>query len=163
MKITIVVAMTKNRVIGYQGGMPWHLPADLKHFKAVTMGKPIVMGRKTFESIGKPLPGRENVVITRQAGISYAGCSMHSSLEVALDTLGAHEEIMVIGGGEIFSQVLPKAESVHLTVIDTELEGDVYFPELDDASWETVSTETVLADEKNAHACTFLEMRRIKN
>ena len=135
MKISMIAAMTVNRVIGKDNKMPWHLPEDLKHFKASTMGKPIVMGRKTFESIGRPLPGRHNIVITRQSDFSAEGVTMVSSFEDAKVAAGDVDEIAVIGGGQLYNQLLPIADKLYLTLINIDVVGDTYFPHWDDGSW----------------------------
>jgi len=155
--ITLVVAMGRNRVIGREGAIPWHLPADLAHFKQVTMGKPIIMGRKTYESIGRPLPGRENVVITRDASYAAPDCTVVHSLDEAL--AGRDGEVMVIGGGEIYRQALDHAGRIHMTVVDAEPDGDVSFPTLD-PSWRTVSKTERPADERNAHELSFITLER---
>ncbi|MBI3566256.1 MAG: dihydrofolate reductase [Elusimicrobia bacterium] len=144
--ISLVVAMARNRVIGAAGKLPWHLPEDLKRFKAVTTGHPIVMGRKTFDSIGRPLPGRTNVVVTRDASRVFPGCVVASSLDDALAKASApgvpgSEEVCVIGGGEIYRQALPRAGRIYLTRIDREVAGDAFFPEFDEAAFEVVSRE----------------------
>ena len=136
MKISMIAAMTVNRVIGKDNKMPWHLPEDLKHFKASTMGKPIVMGRKTFESIGRPLPGRHNIVITRQSDFTADGITVVASFEEAQKAAGEVEELAVIGGGQLYKQVLPLADKLYLTLINIDVEGDTYFPEWDDGSWQ---------------------------
>lgn len=142
--ICLVVAMARNRVIGSAGGLPWHLPADLKHFKALTMGKPIIMGRKTFDSIGRALPGRTNIVITRDKGFAVEGVISADSLEAALTLAGkeasqeAHE-IMIIGGGQIYQLALPLAGRIYLTEVDARPEGDVLFPEIDRDQWRLTS------------------------
>ncbi|MBM7070447.1 type 3 dihydrofolate reductase [Shewanella sp. 202IG2-18] len=136
MKISMIAAMTVNRVIGKDNQMPWHLPEDLKHFKASTMGKPIVMGRKTFESIGRPLPGRHNIVITRQSDFSVEGITAVSSFEEAKSAAGNVEEIAVIGGGQLYKQLLPIADKLYLTLINIDVDGDTYFPDWDDGSWQ---------------------------
>jgi dihydrofolate reductase len=155
--VTLVVAMGRNRVIGRDGEMPWHLPADLAHFKRITMGHPIVMGRRTWETIGKALPGRENVVITRDTTYDAPGCTVVHSLEAALAE--REGEVMVIGGGEIYRQALDHATRIHMTVVDAEPEGDVSFPGLD-PSWRTVAREDRAADEKNAHDLRFITLER---
>ena len=126
--ISFIVAHDKNRVIGYQNGMPWHLPGELKYFKEMTMGKPVVMGRKTFESIGRPLPGRRNIVITRNADYHVEGIEVVSSLEKALELAKEAPEIMIIGGAQIFEQAMPLADKLYVTIIDHEFPGDTYFP-----------------------------------
>jgi dihydrofolate reductase len=156
-RLTIVVAMGRNRVIGRDGDMPWHLPADLAHFKQVTMGHPIVMGRRTWESIGKPLPGRENVVITRDQDYSAVGCTVVHSLEAAL--AGREGEVMVIGGGQIYRQAIDHATRIHMTVVDAEPEGDVTFPNLD-PSWRTAARGAHQADERNEHDLSFITLER---
>ena len=147
MKISMIAAMTVNRVIGKDNEMPWHLPEDLKHFKASTMGKPIVMGRKTFESIGRPLPGRHNIVITRQPDFSVEGITTVSSFESAKIAAGDVEEIAVIGGGQLYKQLLPMADKLYLTLINIDVDGDTYFPEWDDGSWQQECCETGTSSE----------------
>lgn len=147
MKLSLIVAAAQNGVIGRDNQLPWHLPEDLKYFKATTLGKPIIMGRKTFASIGKPLPGRTNIVITRQSGWSAAGVLIAQSVEQAV-TMGrevgsqqqpAAEEVMVIGGAEIYRHALPIADRVYLTRIHADVEGDAYFPELPPGEWKKVA------------------------
>ena len=148
MIISIIAAMDKNQLIGIENGLPWHLPADFKHFKAVTMGKPVVMGRKTFESIGKPLPGRKNVVISR-AGFSAEGITVVSSIEDALREVAGVEEVMIIGGASFYQQMIERADRMYLTHVDAECEGDAWFPEIKPEDWDIVSEEKYTADEKN--------------
>lgn len=159
MMVSLIVAMAKNRVIGKDNQLPWHLPADLKHFKTITMGKPIIMGRKTYDSIGRPLPGRRNIVITRQTDLTIAGCDVVNSLQAAL-ALVDDAEVMVIGGTEIFKQALPLAKRLYLTEIDAEFEGDAYFPELDHSQWEVVEREEHQPDETNIYKYEFLILQR---
>lgn len=144
--ISLVVAMARNRTIGAGGRMPWHLPEDLKEFKRVTTGHPIVMGRKTYQSIGRPLPGRTNFVVTRDPAASFDGCRVVSSLDEALAQAAAvevpgHEEVCVIGGGEIYRQALPLADRIHLTLIDADYDGDAHFPAFDWADYRVDSRE----------------------
>ena len=141
MKISIIVAASANNVIGVGGGLPWHLPEDLKRFKEVTMGKPMIMGRATYDSIGRALPGRTSIVVTRQAGFEAEGCIVVDSIDAAMEAAGDVEEIMVIGGGEIYRQVLPHADRIYMTRLQAELEGDTRFPELDMDEWEVSSVE----------------------
>ncbi len=162
-KISMVCAMAKNRVIGKDNQMPWHLPADLKHFKSVTMSKPIVMGRKTYESIGRPLPGRQNVVISRNQGYSAEGCDVVDSIDSALELLNEQPEVMIIGGGFLYSQMLAQADHLYLTFIDLEVDGDTQFPEFEHLNLEQGSSESHLADEKNPHNYRFVDYRVIKN
>ncbi|NLY80702.1 MAG: type 3 dihydrofolate reductase [Lysinibacillus sp.] len=136
--ISLIVAHDKNRVIGYENAMPWHLPGDLQYFKETTMGKPMIMGRKTFESIGRPLPGRRNIVITRNIEYRQEGIEVVSSFEEALKLVGDAEEIMVIGGEQIFKLALPIADRLYVTLIDYEFKGDTYFPAYGD-EWKVVS------------------------
>jgi dihydrofolate reductase len=143
MNISLIAALAKNRVIGSQNDLPWRISEDLQFFKRVTLGKPVIMGRKTFDSIGKPLPKRRNIVITRNRDLSIAGAEVVHSLELALN-LAAHEnpeEIMVIGGGELYSQALLKANRLYLTYIDQDFEGDVRFPEIPESEWQEVSRD----------------------
>lgn len=141
MKISIIVAASANNVIGVGGGLPWHLPEDLKRFKEVTMGKPMIMGRATYDSIGRALPGRTSIVVTRQAGFEAEGCIVVDSIDAAMEAAGDVEEIMVIGGGEIYRQVLPHADRIYMTRLQAEIEGDTRFPELDMEEWEVSSVE----------------------
>lgn len=147
--ISLVVAASENGVIGRDGGLPWHLGDDLRRFKALTMGKPIVMGRKTFESIGRPLPGRQNIVITRQADFSAEGCDVVASPGAAIDAAGDAGEIMVIGGGEIYALFLPRAGRVYLTRVAAEVDGDTFFPDLPADEWAETARETHPANARN--------------
>jgi dihydrofolate reductase len=158
MKISLIAAMGENRVIGGSGHIPWRLPADFKHFKELTIGHPIVMGRKTFESIGKALPGRTNIVITRDKSYRHDGIVVAASPEAALSAAATAEgadEVFVIGGAEIYRLFLPKASVVYLTKVLGAFEGDAFFPELDKEKWELVSEEKHMADEKNALPFAF--------
>lgn len=146
MRIAMIAAMAKNRVIGKDNQMPWHLPEDLKHFKAMTLGKPVVMGRKTFESIGRPLPGRHNIVISRQAEYAPEGVTVVSSFEQAKVVAGQCEELVVIGGGQLYATLLSVADRLYLTEIELDVEGDTYFPAWDDGSWQLVSSEKSISD-----------------
>ena len=140
--ISLIVAHDKNRVIGYENAMPWHLPGDLKYFKETTMGKPVIMGRKTFESIGRPLPGRRNIIITRNKEYTYEGIETVHSLEEALTLVQGAEEIMVIGGEQIFTQALPLADRLYITWIEHEFTGDTYFPAY--PNWQVVSEQPLV-------------------
>ncbi len=154
--ISLVCAMAKNRVIGFKNQMPWHLPADLQHFKAVTMGKPIVMGRKTFESIGRPLPGRHNVIISRNKNYQHDGISVVESIEAALELLKDQPEIMITGGGNIYQQCINMADKLYLTFIDLETEGDAFFPDYSHLSLNVVEQIFRLSDENNPHNMEFI-------
>lgn len=158
--ITIIVAAATNNVIGVDGELPWKISDDLKRFKALTMGKPIVMGRLTWESIGRPLPGRQNIVITRQADFAAAGCDVVASPAAALEIAGDATEIMIIGGSQIYDLFLPKAGRVHLTRIHTEIDGDAFFPAISEFEWELVSEETHEASDKNEFAFDFRTYER---
>ena len=178
--LSIIVATAKNNVIGGQNKLLWHLPADLKHFKDVTTGHPIIMGRKTFESIGRPLPNRQNIVVTRDAEYAPEGVEVAHSLEEAFaltrgvaapaqdsgdpqaasaEGFGGPREVFVIGGGELFRQALPLADRIYLTKIDAEFEGDVFFPELG-PEWREISRQEGTIDENNIYPHAFLMLKR---
>jgi dihydrofolate reductase len=157
--ISLIAAMANGRVIGKDNQMPWHLPADLKHFKAVTLGKPVVMGRKTFESIGKPLPGRKNIIISRNKHYQADGCDVVSSLDDALNLVANVEEVMIIGGGFLYQQTLPLANKLYLTFIDLSVEGDTEFPAFEHLALVEVSREKFKADEKNPYDYEFVEYK----
>ncbi|QUJ67790.1 type 3 dihydrofolate reductase [Photobacterium sp. GJ3] len=159
MKISMVAAMAKHRVIGKDNAMPWHLPADFAWFKKVTLGKPIVMGRKTFESIGRPLPGRHNIVITRNPDYRAEGVTVVTDLHAAQEAAGAVEELMIIGGGSVYAECLPMADALYLTLIDLTVEGDTCFPDWG-AGWKQIYSEHYAADEKNAHDMEFVVLER---
>lgn len=159
--ISFVVAMDRNRLIGRDNGLPWHLPADLKHFKAVTMGKPVVMGRKTFESIGRPLPGRRNIVISRNPAYAAQGCEVFTGLDDALAALAGVEEIAIIGGMGIFTLALPLADKMYLTVIDEAFEGDAWFPPYNENDWRCTASETHRhEDDTRSFTYRFLTLER---
>ncbi|WP_447780283.1 type 3 dihydrofolate reductase [Aeromonas veronii] len=162
MKISMIAAMAHDRVIGKDNQMPWHLPADLAHFKRVTLGKPVLMGRKTFESIGRPLPGRRNLVISRNPDYQVEGIEVVGSVEAALALLAGSsvEELMVIGGGHLYAEMLPSADCLYLTQIDLAVEGDTRFPGFDDGQWQRVDCESHPADEKNPHPYSFETWQR---
>ena len=159
--ISLIAAMAKNRVIGKNNQMPWHLPADLAHFKKLTLGKPVIMGRKTYESIGRPLPGRKNIVVTRSSDFEADGISTVSNLESAISEAGNVEEVIIMGGGNIYQQMLSKAQRLYLTFIDFEIEGDTQFPDFETLNWRETSRETRDADEKNSYAMTFVTLDRV--
>ena len=161
--ISIIVAASMNNVIGVQGELPWRLSDDLKRFKALTMGKPIVMGRLTWESIGRPLPGRQNIVITRQAGFSAEGCDVVDSPASALAIAGDAEEVMIIGGGQIYDLFLPKAGRLYLTRVQTEIDGDALFPPIEESEWKLMGSESHAASEANEFAYQFLTYERLQS
>lgn len=162
--ISIIVAMSRNRVIGRNGQLPWHLSNDLKRFKRLTMGHPIIMGRKTFDSIGRALPGRHSIVVSRQDSLPNAGenVDLVHTLEEALEHARSldPEEIFIIGGGEIYRQALHGADRIYLTLVDSESEGDVFFPAIDDDAWRRVEQEHYSADERHDDDYTFITLER---
>ncbi|MGR5058146.1 type 3 dihydrofolate reductase [Vibrio rotiferianus] len=159
MIISMIAAMADNRIIGKDNQMPWHLPADFAWFKRCTMGKPVVMGRKTYESIGRPLPGRLNIVISRDASLTIEGVTTVTSIENALDVVGEVDEVMIIGGGAIYAACLPMANKLYVTHIEAEIEGDTQFPDWGNEFKETYS-EAYQADEKNAYSMRFTVLEK---
>lgn len=155
-RLSIIVAMAKNRVIGVNNTLPWHLPADLKHFKELTMGHHIIMGRKTYESIGKPLPGRSSVVVTRNANYVPAGVIVVNSLAAAIAACGNDKEIFVIGGAELYRQAITLADRIYLTEIDADFSGDAYFMEIDHKLWKVAGRDSHAPDEKNQYPYHFV-------
>lgn len=165
--LSAIAAMAENRTIGFKNSLPWHLPADLKHFKTLTHEHPILMGRKTFESIGKPLPNRTNIILTRDPTYQAAGCIVVTSLELAIqEALNSHHntnnEIFIIGGEEIYRQLLPHVQQLYLTIVHHEFEGDAFFPALNNNEWHEISRETHHADEHHAYNYSFLTLERVK-
>jgi dihydrofolate reductase len=158
--VSIVVAMDERDAIGRAGALPWRLPEDLKRFKAVTLGKPVVMGRKTWDSIGKPLPGRHNIVVSRRPGLALAGATVVPSLEAALAAAGDVPEVCVIGGAEIYAQALPHTDVLHVTRVHAVVEADTFFPAIDPADWVEVARERHRADDRHVHDYSFVELRR---
>ncbi len=155
MRLSLILAMAENRVIGRDGALPWRLPADLKHFKTLTLDHTIVMGRKTWESIGRPLPRRRSIVLTRDPAYHAKGAEMASSLDQALGLAAGDDEVFVIGGAAVFAEALPRAGRVYLTRVHAELEGDVMCSPLDDGSWELTGEERREADDRHAYPFTF--------
>ena len=160
MIISIIAGMDKNRLIGQGNRLPWRLPADMKHFRRHTLGKTVLMGRKTFESIGKPLPKRTNIVLTNDHDYQAKGCLVAHSIEEALGTVSGCEEIMIIGGTSIYELFLPRADRLYLTYIHDCFEGDVYFPPFDIADWHEVKRVDCQSDEKNPHPYSFIFLHR---
>lgn len=158
-QITLIAAMGKNREIGLDGQMPWHLPAELQHFKKATMDRAIVMGRKTWQAIGRPLSGRQNIVISRNTGLKAEGAEVVSSLQQAVDQ-STSPEIMVIGGGQLYELALPMAQRLILTLIDIEPEADTWFPQWDQGEWRTVHMQDFVADESNPLSYQIIELQR---
>ena len=166
MKLALIWAMSRNRVIGRNNALPWHLSEDLRYFKRVTMGKPIIMGRKTWESIGRPLPGRTNIVITRDQNFQAPGVRVVHSLDDAL-RLAEHigviegaEEAVVIGGAEIYALALPKAERLYLTQVHAEVDGDAWFPEFDLSQWQELAREDFPAADPNPYPYSFVVLEK---
>lgn len=160
MKISLIVAMAANRVIGRDGQMPWHLSADLRRFKQITLGSPILMGRKTFEAIGKPLPGRDNLVISRNPDFHPAGCQVFSDINSALESVASCKQLFVIGGATLYQAMLPVADYAYLTVIDKAFAGDTYFPLLDEAEWDEIEREQVANDPTVDFTYRFVTLKR---
>ena len=159
-RLELVVARARNGVIGRGNQLPWHLPDDLKYFKRLTTGLPILMGRRTWDSIGRPLPGRQNIVLTQQRNFAPAGASVAHTLDQAIEAAGAVEALRIIGGAELYRLCLPRAAVIYLTEVDAEVEGDVYFPALDPKEWRERAREAHPADERNAFPYAFVTLAR---
>jgi len=158
--VSLIVAMAQNGVIGRENTLPWRLPADLRRFRTFTLGKPILMGRKTFDSIGRPLPGRVNLVLTRDRGWFAPGVTVVHSLEEALMQARSSEELVAIGGAEIYRMLLPFARRIYLTHVHADVPGDTYFPDFDATQWADVECRMHPADEKHAYPITFVTLER---
>lgn len=161
-RISLIAALDENGVIGDGGQIPWRLPADLRYFKRVTMGKPLIMGRKTHESIGRPLPGRKNIVLTRNRDYEAPGCTVVHSMEEALAAAGDAKEVMVAGGGEVYGQFLPRADRLYLTFVGAAVEGDTRFPPFDPQQWRLVFEEGHPAGDDNPFPYRFTVFERRK-
>lgn len=161
MRLSLIVAIAENRVIGKDGALPWHLSADLRRFKRITMGHPLVMGRVTFESIGRPLPGRTSLVISRQPEWSSPGVIVARDLDAAIAVAGPAHELFVIGGAAIYALALPRADRIYLTRVLAQVEGDTFFPEWVETEWVTSHRESHLADSSNDHDHVFEILDRI--
>lgn len=159
MRLSLIVAMAKNRVIGSNNQMPWHLPADFAYFKKVTLGHPVIMGRKTFESIGRPLPGRRNIVVSRNAAFRAEGVDVMTSLDAAIRAC-RNTETFVIGGATLYAEALPHVDRLFITEVDASPNGDTLFPSLDKNLWREITRERREADEKNLHAMEFVVLER---
>jgi len=155
-----MAAMDQNRLIVNQNQLPWHLPADFAHFKSVTMGKPIIMGRKTFESIGKPLPGRTNIVLSRNPEIQFEGVVCVTTFEDALAVVSGADEVMVIGGSSIYEMLLLQVNRLYFTFVDVEFGGVAWFPEFDESQWFEKEVVTRQADENNLYDCRFVTLEK---
>ena len=161
MKISLIVAMASNRVIGNNNLMPWHLSADLKKFKKITMGSPILMGRKTYESIGSPLPGRTNIIISRNPEYQQDGCLVFNDIETAIKKgCESAGEIFVIGGSDLYEAILPIADALYLTIINREFQGDTFFPDIDLNDWSEVERENIHDDPDAAFSYSFLKLEK---
>jgi dihydrofolate reductase len=162
--ISLIVAMDEQRGIGVDGQLPWHLPADLKRFKSLTMGHHLIMGRKTYESIGSPLPGRTMIIVTRNPTYQPDGCMVARSLETAIEfaRMGNENEVFIIGGGDLFEQAIHLADRIYLSLVHASLPADVYFPEISSEIWHETEMELIPADEENMYAFTFKILHRIK-
>jgi dihydrofolate reductase len=157
---SIVVAVAENGVIGNGNQLPWRLPDDLRRFKELTLGKPMVMGRRTYDSIGRPLPGRTSIVVTRQQGLRIDGCIVVNSLEAALDAAGPVPEVVIVGGAELYQHALPRVDLIHLTRVHASIPGDTFFPELDPQQWHEATLARHPVDDRHAHAFSFIELAR---
>jgi len=161
MVISIIAAVSENGVIGKNNALPWKLPADLRHFKELTIGKPVIMGLKTFESIGKPLPDRTNIVLSKEK-VEIPGCTAVHSIEEALQAVGNAEEVMVIGGGSVYAQFLPKADRMYVTRVHAEVEGDTYFPVFNQNEWTEIERVNHEKDEQHPYSFSFVTLERKK-
>ena len=164
-RVAIIAAMARNRVIGRNNTLPWRLSADLQHFRRLTTGHPILMGRLTFESLGRPLPNRTNIIMTTNRAFTAPGCLIAHSLDEALSMAAPyvpneHPEIFVIGGANLYGQALPRADRLYLTQVQAQVEGDAWFPEFDRQAWQELACEARVADEKNQYACAFVTLER---
>lgn len=159
-RLSLIVAMDENRLIGSNNGLPWHLPADLRFFKRTTMGKPIIMGRKTFQSIGRALPGRRNIVVSRDSGFAADGCETAASLDAALALVREQPEAMLIGGASLYQQAIGRADCLYLTRIHHAFSGDTWFPEFDEAGWRIENRQDFEADRDNPWAYSFIKLIR---
>ncbi|MBB5755251.1 dihydrofolate reductase [Prosthecomicrobium pneumaticum] len=160
MRLALIAAVARNGVIGRDGEMPWRLSTDLKRFRRLTSGKPVIMGRKTFAAIGRPLPERMNIVITRDAGFAAPGLIAVDGPDAALDAAAGAEEAMVIGGGEVYRLFLPRADRLYITHVEAEPEGDAHFPAIDPAEWAVVSSEDIAAGERDSAATRYVVYER---
>jgi len=162
MKIVLIAAFAQNRVVGINNSLPWHLPEDLKYFKRTTTGKAIIMGRKTYDSIGRPLPNRTNIVISRNSELKIEGVKVVDSLQAAIDLakevnfINGVEEVMVIGGASIYEEALPQADRLYITHVHAEVKGDAYFPEVDFSQWQEISRDDYAASESNPYDYSFV-------
>lgn len=159
--LSLVVACGLRNEIGKDGRMPWHLPADLQHFRAVTLGKPVIMGRRTFAVIGRPLPQRRNIVVTRNQEWRVAGCEPANSLDAALSLAADASEVIIIGGGDIYRQALPRVQRIYLTRVHANFDADTFFPSLEPLQWRELGREDRPADARNPFKCSFILLQRM--
>lgn len=159
--IALIVAISNNNAIGKNNQLLWHLPNDLRFFKRVTTGHSIIMGRKTFESIGNPLPNRRNIILSMREGFVIPGIEVAGSLKSALELTAKEDIVFVLGGAEIYKQFLPLADEIYLTQVDVYLDGDAFFPKLRKEEWQIISQEPHSSDERHPHSYTFLHLQRI--
>lgn len=160
-QLSIIVATDQHGLIGKDNDLPWRLSADLRYFREITMGKPIIMGRLTHESIGRPLPGRKNIILTTDEGYQAEGCTVCQTIDQAISECDGAEEAMVMGGASLYEQFLARADKLYLTLVDAELEGDTWFPEWDKSQWHQLSRQDHSADEKNDYPYSFIVYRRV--
>ena len=162
MKISIIAAMTDDHVIGIENRLPWNLPADMKWFRQQTLGKPVLMGRKTYDSIGRPLPGRRNIIISRDSSLALEGCEVVNRIETALERCSDVEELMIIGGASFYQQTLPQADRLYLTRVHANIKGDAYFPPINPTEWREVEHSDHTADAHNSFCYSFTILERKK-
>lgn len=160
MRVSLIAAVARNGVIGRDNRLPWRLPADLQHFKRLTMGKPVIMGRRTWQSLGRPLPGRRNIIVTRDPALRAEGGVVTHSLAEAMEAASGSDEVMIIGGAGLFAEILPRADRLYLTEVQAEVDGDVYFPKFDTAEWAETDRQAHRADEKNEFDYDFVVLER---
>jgi dihydrofolate reductase len=163
MKTSMICAMASNRGIGYKNTLPWRLSNDLQHFKALTMGKPIIMGRKTYESIGRPLPGRRNLILSRDPLLEIPGTECFTSYDEIRANCSSEEEVFIIGGAQIYEILFDEVDTLHLTLIDAEIVADAYFPDFDTSQWKEISREKHKADSKNDYDYSFVCLEKISS
>lgn len=164
-RIALIWAMARNRIIGRDNALPWRLPADMQHFRRLTLHHPVLMGRKTFESLRRPLADRTNIIISRDPAYSAPGCLVVHTIDEALKVAGQHlpagdPQLFVIGGENLYAQMLPRADRLYVTLVDADVDGDARFPEFDWSEWREIERQKHAADEKNPHACTFVSLER---
>jgi dihydrofolate reductase len=160
MRVSVIVAASANNVIGVDGGLPWRLPEDLRRFKELTMGKPMLMGRLTYESIGKALPGRRSIILTRQVDFQAADCEVVATADAAIAAVGEVEELMIIGGGNVYEQLLSMTDRIYLTRVHTHIDGDTFFPEIDPGDWRSIDVESFSVTESRQYGFTFETLER---